>query len=265
MLITMKAYVEGMRALLLYASSVDDQAVTETDSAAKEKLEGRLSLLTPVCKAYCSDIGFRVTELAMQVYGGYGYISEYPIEQYMRDVKISSIYEGTNGIQALDLVGRKLGQENGRYFRELYEEIDGFLNRHASHSAFAAELSQLKKALEGLGQAALKMAEWGGKGDFIFPQLHAASFLHNTGDVLVGFLLLDQAILALKMLEEIWKSQGADVEEKKARICEENQEARFLEGKVKASRYFLNNLLPYAVSRAKILLNEEPSAMRIRF
>ncbi|HCU23934.1 MAG TPA: acyl-CoA dehydrogenase, partial [Deltaproteobacteria bacterium] len=99
MLTTMKAYTEGMRALLLYSAYLDDQAEVEKDPVLKEKYEGRLSLLTPVCKAYCSDLGFRVTELAIQVYGGYGYISEYPVEQYMRDVKISSIYEGTNGIQ----------------------------------------------------------------------------------------------------------------------------------------------------------------------
>ncbi|MCC6273133.1 MAG: acyl-CoA dehydrogenase family protein, partial [Deltaproteobacteria bacterium] len=85
MLITMKAYTEGMRALLLYSAYLDDKENVEKDPATKEKYAGRLSLLTPVCKAYCTDMGFRVSELAMQVYGGYGYISEYPVEQYMRD------------------------------------------------------------------------------------------------------------------------------------------------------------------------------------
>ena len=76
-------------------------------------------------KAYCSDMAFRVTETAIQVYGGYGYCSEYPVEQFLRDVKIASLYEGTNGIQALDLIGRKLEMKKGLYFMNLLGEIQG--------------------------------------------------------------------------------------------------------------------------------------------
>lgn len=264
MLITMKAYVEGMRALLLYSSYLDDKSMLEKDATVKEKYEGRLSLLTPVCKAYCTDNGFKVTELAMQTYGGYGYISEYPIEQYMRDVKISSIYEGTNGIQALDLIGRKIGQKNGQYFRELYEEIDGFLSREASNPAFDSEIANVKKSLDQLGQVAMKFAEWGMGGNLISPQLHAVSFLHNFGDLMVSFLLLDQSVLALKKLEELWKSQGATDEEKKSKVCTENEEARFLEGKVKTARFFISNILPQATARTKAILNNDLSPMKIR-
>ncbi len=265
MLITMKAYVEGMRALLLYTSYLDDRATLEQDAELKEKYEGRLGLLTPVCKAYCTDFGFKVTELAMQVYGGYGYISEYPVEQYMRDVKISSIYEGTNGIQALDLIGRKLGQKNGQYFREFYEELDVFIARNNSHPAFTLELAGLKKSLDQLGQATMKIGEWAMGGNLLLPQLHAVAYLYNFGDVMLGYLLLDHAILALKMLEEIWRAQGADNEEKKSKICQENEEAKFLEGKVKAARYFISSLLPHAGARTRIILNEDPSALKIRF
>lgn len=265
MLTTMKAYTEGMRALLLYSAYLDDQAEVEKDPVLKEKYEGRLSLLTPVCKAYCSDLGFRVTELAIQVYGGYGYISEYPVEQYMRDVKISSIYEGTNGIQALDLIGRKIGQKNGEYFRELYEMLDGFCTRHASHPAFSAEVTGLKKALDQLGQLAMKFAEWGMSGKIDQPQLHATSFLHSFGDVMLAYLLLDHAVLSLSRLEEIWKSQGADQEEQKAKICTENEEARYFEGKVKSARFFISNILPHAAARAKVMLSEDVSALKVRF
>jgi len=265
MLITMKSLTEGMRALLLYTAYLDDRSMIEADEAMKEKFEGRLGLLTPVCKAYCTDMGFRVTELAMQTYGGYGYCSEYPAEQYMRDVKISSIYEGTNGIQALDLIGRKLGQKNGEFFRELYSEIDGFISKNSSHAAFTSEFANLKKALDQLGQATMKFGEWGMSGNFTMPQLQAVNYLYNFGDVMVSFLLLDQAVLALSKLEEIWKSQGADQEEKKAKICDENDEARFLEGKVKSARFFISNLLPYVTARTKIILSEDPSAMKVRF
>ena len=265
MLITMKAYTEGMRALLLYASYLDDKEVVEKDAATKEKYAGRLSLLTPVCKAYCTDMGFRVTELAMQVYGGYGYISEYPVEQYMRDVKISSIYEGTNGIQALDLIGRKIGQKNGEYFRELYDELNAFCTKQAANPAFKEEIASIKKALDQVGQVTMKFAEWGMGGDILRPQLHAMSYLYNLGDVFVAYLLIDQAILALSKLEEIWKAQGAADEEKKSKICSENDEARFLEGKVKSARFFVSSLLPQATARAKTILSEDVSALKVRF
>jgi len=265
MLITMKAYTEGMRALLLYAAHLDDKENVEADPATKERYAGRLSLLTPVCKAYCTDMGFRVSELAMQVYGGYGYISEYPVEQYMRDIKISSIYEGTNGIQALDLIGRKIGQKNGEYFRELYDELNGFCSKNAGNAAFTEEVGSLKKTVDQVGQVTMKFAEWGMGGDILRPQLHAVNYLYNLGDVFVSYLLLDHAILALAKLEEIWKSQGADNEEKKSKICTENEEARYLEGKVKSARFFIANLLPQATARTKAILAEDLSALKVRF
>jgi hypothetical protein len=265
MLLTMKSYAEGMRALIHYTSYLDDQEVVEIDPIKKEKLSGRLGILTPICKAYCTDMGFRVTELAMQTYGGYGYISEYPVEQYMRDIKISSIYEGTNGIQALDLIGRKIGQKNGEYFKEFYEELGTFCKTHEGKPVFSKEAENLKKANDQLAQITMKFAEWMMGGNLALPQLHAVSYLYNFGDVLVAYLLLDQAVLALKKLEEIWKSQGADIEEKKAKICTENEEARFYESKVKSARFFVAQLLPQTLARAKAILSEDLSALKIRF
>ncbi|TFH42089.1 MAG: acyl-CoA dehydrogenase, partial [Chrysiogenales bacterium] len=100
MLLWMKSHVEGMRALVYYCGLCYDKNENLPDGEEREKWRGMLELLTPVCKAFCTDIGFRVTEEAIQVYGGYGYCQDYPGEQLMRDVKIASIYEGTNGIQA---------------------------------------------------------------------------------------------------------------------------------------------------------------------
>ena len=120
MLLWMKSNVESMRALMYYATFCGDRAMNSSDEAELDKWLGIFEVLTPICKAYTTDIGFKVTETAMQVYGGYGYCSEYPIEQFMRDEKIASIYEGTNGIQALDLIGRKLGMKKGAYFMHLW-------------------------------------------------------------------------------------------------------------------------------------------------
>lgn len=264
MLITCKAYAEGLRALLLYSCYNYDRTNTIQDETKRSRYHNRLDFLVPVCKAYCSDMGFKVTELALQVYGGYGYITEYPVEQYLRDTKIASIYEGTNGIQALDLIGRKLGINQGQLFRELYEDLTTFCGQNSEHPAFKEEVASLKKATDDLGQVTMKFGEWAMGKNYDMPQLHAVSYLYNVGDVVVSWLLLDQAFLALKMLEEIWTKLGATDEATKSKICEEDEEARFLEGKVKTARFFIHNILPGAKARTKTILTGDDSALKIR-
>ncbi|MEZ4271953.1 MAG: acyl-CoA dehydrogenase family protein [Myxococcota bacterium] len=112
-LLLCKAFAEGCRALLMRTAFYAERAERHPDASQRPQYQDMLDLLTPICKAYATDVGFDVTALAMQVHGGYGYIKEYGIEQMMRDVKIASIYEGTNGIQALDLLGRKLRLREG--------------------------------------------------------------------------------------------------------------------------------------------------------
>lgn len=265
MLLTQKAYAEGMRALLLYTSHTYDQAANLKEEDKRPRLQNRVDLLVPVCKAYCSDMGFKVTELALQTYGGYGYISEYPVEQYLRDTKIASIYEGTNAIQALDLIGRKLAIQGGQLFRELYEDLSAFCSTHAEHPAFKAEVAALKKSVDTLGQVTMKFGEWAMAKNFDMPQLHAVSYLYNMGDVVLSWLLLDQSILALKKLEALWQEKGANDEAAKDKICSEDDEAKFLESKVKTARFFIHNILPGATARAKTILSEDDSALKIRF
>ncbi len=112
-LLMQSAYVQAMRALVSYTGWCMDMAHV-TEGEERDRWQGLVELFTPICKAWCSDWGFRVTEWALQVYGGYGYTCDYPAEQYLRDAKIASIYEGTNGIQALDLVGRKFRMQDGQ-------------------------------------------------------------------------------------------------------------------------------------------------------
>jgi hypothetical protein len=110
----MKSSTEGLRALLYLAAYCIDRVRVAPTPEEKELFQGYVDLLIPICKGVGSDLGFRVCETAIQIYGGYGYITEYPVEQFLRDCKIASIYEGTNGIQALDLVGRKLTMKRGQ-------------------------------------------------------------------------------------------------------------------------------------------------------
>ena len=113
MLMWMRAYVTGMRSFIYYVGRCFDVVETSGDEAEKERCKGLIEILTPVVKAFCTDRAFDVCTHAVQTYGGYGYTGEYPVEQYLRDCKITSIYEGTNGIQAMDLLGRKMGMKKG--------------------------------------------------------------------------------------------------------------------------------------------------------
>jgi len=265
MLATMKGYVEGMRALLYKTGLYIDYAAHETDAEKKAYYQGLADLLTPICKAFCSDKGFEVTELAMQTYGGYGYIREYPVEQMMRDVKISSLYEGTNGIQALDLIGRKMMIKGGELVRNFYALLDSFIQSQASNKAFESEVSNLKKALDTVGQSAMKIGELAMGGNQKFAMLNAVPFLHMMGYLTLSWLLLEHATLALPKLEALWSNAKAENEEQKSALCENNDEARFYEGKVKVARFFIANLLPQLTALAKGILSEDQSAIKIRF
>jgi alkylation response protein AidB-like acyl-CoA dehydrogenase len=127
MLMTMKTQIEAMRALAYAAAGALDRAEREPDAAARAAAEGRLALLTPLVKAWCTDVGFEIASTALQVHGGMGYIEETGVAQLLRDARIAMIYEGTSGIQALDLVGRKLKMADGRLPAALFEELRGDL------------------------------------------------------------------------------------------------------------------------------------------
>ncbi|MCP5468424.1 MAG: acyl-CoA dehydrogenase [Deltaproteobacteria bacterium] len=265
MLIKQKAYSDGMRALLLYVAYMEDRKEAEQDAEKKNRLQGQIDLLIPVCKAYCSDMGFKVTELAVQTYGGYGYCSEYPVEQYMRDVKISSIYEGTNGIQALDLVGRKLGQNAGELFRNYYEDISKFCAGNAEHAAFKDEIANIKKNADQLAQTTMKFGECAMNKNFNYPQLHAVDYLYTLGDVTLAWLLVDQAILANTKLEELYQAKGAGDQEAQNKLCQEDDEAKFLRGKVDTARYFVSSILPHATARCKLIQGGDETALNVIF
>lgn len=193
-LLKMRAMCRGMRATVLYTANLFDQERAEKGSAINE-----INLLTPVCKAYCSDEGFQVAVDAMQVHGGYGYCSEYGIEQFARDIKIASIYEGTNGIQAIDFIGRKILKDQGKTFLAVGAKISNTLKTDEAKQ-FADErrliIDNQKISEEILQKFAKKAAE--GKMEDIFE--HATDFLSFCGNIMVAWRLLESACLANKML-----------------------------------------------------------------
>ncbi|MBL0712842.1 MAG: acyl-CoA dehydrogenase, partial [Desulfosarcina sp.] len=159
MLMWMKVHVEGMRSFVYYGAYLMDRIKCAADETERAYHQGLLDLLTPVIKAYCSDRGFEVCSQAVQVYGGYGYTREYPVEQLLRDVRITSIYEGTNGIQALDLLGRKMGMQKGQVFMNFMQEMHKVIARARKTEGLEDLADRLAPALDRLGETALHLGQ----------------------------------------------------------------------------------------------------------
>jgi hypothetical protein len=140
MLLTAKAYAEGARALTSYVALQIDRELNHPDEEVRKEAAGEVALLTPIVKAFITDNGWIATSEAMQVYGGHGYISEWGMEQYVRDARINMIYEGTNTIQSLDLLGRKILMDNGAKLRAFGEKIKAFGEDRAGEEGFRRQV-----------------------------------------------------------------------------------------------------------------------------
>lgn len=263
MLMWMKSVTEGIRALLYYTGYCEDRVSIASTEEEKFKYQGFIDILIPICKAWGSDMGFRVTELAVQIHGGYGYCREYPVEQFMRDSKIASIYEGTNGVQALDLVGRKLGYKQGALFKSIVAETGNLVK-------LAKNNYRLKDIVEPFEQARRQLIEvtryFGLKSiteDFMTPILYATPYLELFGDVAVGFMLLWQAVIADRRLEELYSDAKADRPEKKAELLKTNRSAAFYRGKLASAQFFSNTVLSLAKGKATAIMSGERCSIDI--
>ncbi|MBN2041195.1 MAG: acyl-CoA dehydrogenase [Spirochaetes bacterium] len=261
MLLQMKAYTEGVRALIYYTSyCIDMERIGQTDEE-RSVWEKRLGFLTPVAKAYGSDLSFRVTETAMQVYGGYGYTRDYPVEQFLRDEKVHSIFEGTNGIQAQDLAGRKLGRDSEDLFNGLLKEITEFCSKNKSHENFSMYIEILNKANNALIEISKTLVEIQKKNNKLL-SLYAVQYQEIFGDVVTGWLLMWQAVIAWEKLGTIAKTKGTGMN-KLDSLIEENSEAAFYSGKLASAKYFINNAVTLAPLKAQAIRNMDKSALEI--
>ncbi|HSB35757.1 MAG TPA: acyl-CoA dehydrogenase, partial [Thermoanaerobaculia bacterium] len=215
---------------------------------------GLVQLLTPICKAYGTDMAFRVTEEAMQVHGGYGYCQEYPVEQLCRDVKITAIYEGTNGIQALDLVGRKLTMNGGALFKEYAASLEAFLEANSGHAAVGPWVKTLGAAFDRLVACTTRIGKAYADGDPYFAFLVAVPYLRMFGDVASAALLLQQAVIASGKLGP------GDMTAYKAKAGAD-ESSRFYYDKLCTARFFVYNLLPRVTATAETILSGDRSAL----
>ena len=250
MLVEMKSKVEGIRALIIKLALHSDKfnVMHGKDDDAAGYHRGQVDLLVPIVKAYATDQAFRICELAIQTYGGAGFIQDHPVEQYCRDSKIFSIYEGTNHIQALDLVGRKLGQNGGANFRAFLGEIGEFVQKHSAHPVLGPEVKRLGEAAETVAMVAGTMLLWFTQRKVALVPLAANRFLEMMAETAVAWLLLDGARVALDKLESL--PAGSD-------------EHDFYLGKKHAALFFVRNILPGVFSKSRILTAEDSSALDI--
>jgi alkylation response protein AidB-like acyl-CoA dehydrogenase len=250
MLLDMKARVEGIRCLIVKLAQHNDwvNVLRGKDEAKVAYHQGQVDLLVPLVKAYGSDQGFRVCETAIQTYGGVGYTKDFPVEQYCRDAKIFSIYEGTNHIQAMDLVGRKLGQAGGANLQAYLGDIAAFAQKHAADPVLAGAVKSLSLAQEALGGSAMRLLMWFQTGNVTLVPLHANRFLEMMAETTVAWLLLEGAAIAL---------------EKKKTVAAGHPDAAFYEGKVAAALFYARNVLPAVELKAKLMGEEDKSPLEL--
>ena len=265
MLLWMKSSVDSLRALAYFTAYCFDMEKVVQDEAEKDKWLGYAEILTPIVKAYSSDIGFRVTETAMQCYGGYGFCCEYPIEQFLRDEKIASIYEGANGIQALDLIGRKLGMKKGAYFMNLLSEMNNTIAKYKDLNGVKDFAGDVQNAVNKLAEMGLYLATCGKQGKFLVPINNAYPFLMMMGKVVSGWFLLWEAGVAQQKLDELAKAQGVDQGDAAAwaQFVKGNKNAAFYTGKIYSAKFFAKNVLPEVDAAATAIKNEDMSILEI--
>jgi 3-(methylsulfanyl)propanoyl-CoA dehydrogenase len=186
-LMTIKAFNEAARALLLWLALRSDVAHRSDDAKERESADDRLGLLTPVIKGVLTDLGFSNAVMAQQVFGGHGYIAEWGMEQFVRDARIAMIYEGANGIQALDLVGRKLPKDGGRAAIAFFNEVQAYLKEHANDAAMKPYVVPVGTALGHLQQATM----WFMQNAIATPDnagAGATDYMHLFGLVVLGYM-----------------------------------------------------------------------------
>ncbi len=246
-LLTMKTFSEGMRSLLFYVGFLEDLMTVSSNDADKARYQGIIDVLIPVAKGYVTDRAFDMCSLGVQVFGGYGFTKEYPQEQLLRDCKITQIYEGTNGIQAMDLLGRKLGLNNGGAFMDLVAEVEKTIAAAKKESLLTPLSDILETTLHHLKETAGKLAGDLGSDNILAAFAHAHPFLDVTGDTLMGWMLLWRAVTARQKLAD--KPQKKDV--------------AFYQGQVMGARFFITTVLPVAQAKMAVIQTGDASALEM--
>ncbi|HYC18211.1 MAG TPA: acyl-CoA dehydrogenase C-terminal domain-containing protein [Pseudolabrys sp.] len=229
-LMSMRAFNEAARALVMWTALKSDIAHRSDDENERKSADDHMGLLTPVIKGVLTDGGFANAVMAQQIFGGHGYIAEHGMEQFVRDARIAQIYEGANGIQALDLVGRKLGKDGGRAIMAFFNEVETYLKERADSDAMnvylkplGASLAHLQQASVWFAQNALAKPDNAGAGSY--------DYMHLFGLVALGYMWCKIAEAAM------------------AKLPKANGSAARLNAKLATARFFMERMLPETATR----------------
>ena len=240
MLLTQKAFAEGSRALIYFLAQQGDIVESGTPEAAKEA-DDLMAFLTPIAKAFVTETGFEAANHGLQVYGGHGFIAEWGMEQIVRDARIATLYEGTTGIQAIDLIGRKVLGSGGKLLLGFTKHIDEFCAAHEGEE-FTAELAQHKddwvNASMAIGEAAMQNPDSAGAA--------AVDYLMYSGYITLAYFWARMAAVARKKIEE---ADGGD--------------ASFYEAKLMTARFYFERLLPRTLSLKDTMMASPESVMEM--
>jgi len=246
MLLAQKSYVEGGLALCLYCARLVDEQKTGESEAAREEARLLLDILTPITKSWPSQWCLEANSLAIQVHGGYGYTRDYKVEQFYRDNRLNPIHEGTHGVQAMDLLGRKVGMERGRAFELLLAKIG-----ETAAEARASDSALLKQCAEALHAAALDAgattrALLSGR-DANLMLANASVYLEMLGHVVIAWVWLRQAALAQRALAHALGDDKA-----------------FYQGKQQACQYFFRYELPRTRAQNELLRQLDRTCLEMK-
>ncbi len=230
-LLRMRAMTRGMRALCLYSADLFDRLHDSGD----QKYEGLIGLLTPICKAYCSEQGFTVSVEALQAFGGYGYCTEYGIEQFVRDTKIATIYEGTNGIQAIDFVMRKILKDGGKAISALSADMVASVTS-LDDATFKREKELFGKVLMSAQSTMQFLSGLAQKNQFSLVLQHCTDFLQFASQMVIAWRLMESAKVAQKKL-----------------ATAAGDEKKYLESKIVDFRIYCSHFLVHNLSTAKTI------------
>ena len=252
-LMMQKAYSEGLRAVYLYTAAHQDPITAKQVSDADADIAYRVNdLLLPIVKGVGSEIAYQVLAESLQTLGGSGFLQDYPLEQYIRDAKIDSLYEGTTAIQAQDFFFRKIARDRGVALAHVAGQIKSFIDSEAGNGRLKAERALLATALEDVQAIVTSMTQhlMGAQDqptELYKVGLASVRFLMGFGDLLIGWLLLRQSEIAIAALDN-----GA-----------EGKDKAFYEGKVAVASFFAKNILPQLTSTRAILTNLDNDIMEL--
>lgn len=241
MLMHQKVYVETMRALICRLGLLLEHAERHEDEKQRKHCLGQADLLVPVAKALCTDLSFECVSLAVQVYGGYGYTQDFPVEQLLRDTRIQSIYEGTNGVQALDLLGRKMRQQNGALFMSWMQDAMKVI-KAGREAGFESQAQIVDKCVKSVAASAMHLGNLGRERDMDGALLNAVPFLRAFGLTALGLEAMEQARIAKEAIDG-------------------GKESDLYKGKVLNLDYMSSRILPSVIALSKEIQSNDKSCL----